>query len=83
MNEKHLHKVRYRNDGDDFHELWASRRILRLIDPLELPAFRVLKDEAFFRNVRPDDHGYGVVWSDDVDLAESELWLKGITEQAA
>lgn len=31
--EKHLYKVRYRNAGDDFHELWAARRILRLIDP--------------------------------------------------
>ena len=30
--EKHLHKVRYRNDGDDFHILWAARRILHLID---------------------------------------------------
>ena len=31
--EKHLHKVRYRNAGDDFHELWAARKILCLIDP--------------------------------------------------
>jgi hypothetical protein len=30
--DKHLHKVRYRNAGEDFHELWAARRILRLID---------------------------------------------------
>jgi len=30
--EKHLNKVRYRNDGDDFHILWAARRILHLID---------------------------------------------------
>jgi len=43
-------------------------------------AFRVLQNEAFFRNVRSDKHGYGVVWSDDVDLAESELWLKGTAE---
>ncbi|MFK5948651.1 MAG: hypothetical protein QM500_07780, partial [Methylococcales bacterium] len=27
-----LLKVRYRNDGDLFHELWATRRILRLLD---------------------------------------------------
>lgn len=31
--EKHLYKVRYRNAGDDFHELWAARKILRLVDP--------------------------------------------------
>jgi len=25
-----------------------------------------------------DPHGYAVVWNDDIDLAESEIWLKGI-----
>jgi len=43
-------------------------------------AFRVLENEVFFRTVRSDKHGYGVVWNDDVDLAESELWLKGTSE---
>lgn len=47
---------------------------------LSLEAFRVLENEAFFRSVRSDEHGYGVVWNDDVDLAESELWLKGTPE---
>ena len=51
--------------------------------PLELPAFRALKDDVFFRNVRPDVHGHGVIWTDDIDLAESELWLKGKAERAA
>jgi hypothetical protein len=41
------------------------------------PAFRELANEAFFNFVRPDPHGYGVIWSDDVDLSESELWLNG------
>ncbi len=27
-----LKKVRYRNDGDDFHVLWAARRCLRILD---------------------------------------------------
>ena len=49
---------------------------------LEKPAFRLLKAEAFFRNVHADPHGYGIWWSDDVDLAESELWIHGKTEQA-
>jgi len=46
-------------------------------------SFRVLENEAFFRAVRADDHGYGVVWDDKVDLAESELWLHGKTEPVA
>jgi hypothetical protein len=48
---------------------------------LSEPPFRLLENEAFFRAVRADDHGYGVVWDDEVDLAESELWLHGKTEQ--
>jgi hypothetical protein len=50
---------------------------------LDLPAFRDLKDDAFFRNVQPDTHGYGIIWNDDVDLAESELWINGTTEPTA
>lgn len=50
---------------------------------LQEAAFRSLHDDAFFRNVSSDPHGYGVAWSDDVDLAESALWLHGAPEQAA
>ncbi len=39
--------------------------------------FRLLRDEAFFRAVSVEPHGYAVVWNDQVDLAESELWLRG------
>ncbi len=42
--------------------------------------FLMLKDEALFRGVRPDKHGYGVVWNDEIDLAESELWIHGVAE---
>jgi len=40
-------------------------------------AFRPLRDEAVFRSVRADDHGYAVIWTDEIDLAESELWING------
>ena len=39
--------------------------------------FASLADEPLFRSVQADPHGYGVVWSDEIDLAESELWLRG------
>ena len=42
------------------------------------PAFRPLADEALFRSVQADPHGYGVVWSDALDLSESELWLNSV-----
>ena len=44
---------------------------------LDSAAFSPLCNEALFRAVRPDPYGYGVMWSDDIDLAESELWLNG------
>jgi hypothetical protein len=44
---------------------------------LKEEAFRALADDGFFQKVRSDPHGYAVIWSDDVDLAESELWIHG------
>ena len=41
-------------------------------------AFCPLKDEAFFKNVRVDSTGYGISWNDDIDLSESELWIRGV-----
>ncbi len=42
--------------------------------------FEPLGDDALFRCVKADPHGYGAVWNDNIDLAESELWENG--EQA-
>ncbi len=39
--------------------------------------FLLLRDEAFFRSVCVERNGYAVVWNDNIDLAESELWLHG------
>jgi len=40
-------------------------------------AFRPLEDEAVFRLAHADAHGYAVIWNEDIDLAESEIWLNG------
>jgi hypothetical protein len=42
-----------------------------------MPAAALLRDEALFLTARVDVGGYGVVWNDDLDIAESELWLNG------
>ena len=44
---------------------------------VEQEPFRPLADDSLFRSVKADPHGYGVVWTDELDLAESELWLNG------
>jgi len=45
---------------------------------LSLPAFESLRNQALFTSVYADRGGYGVIWNDEVDLAEYELWHKGI-----
>ena len=40
--------------------------------------FKPLLNEALFRSVKADRHGYGIIWSDEMDLSESELWLNGL-----
>jgi hypothetical protein len=47
---------------------------------LDEPAFGRLNDDTLFRHVRADTHGFGVVWNDELDLAESELWIHGMVE---
>ena len=44
---------------------------------LDRPQFALLRNPAFFRAVRVDPGGYGVSWSDDIDLSEYELWVRG------
>jgi hypothetical protein len=44
---------------------------------LQSEVFHPLADEALFRCAHADPSGYGVVWNDDIDLAESEIWING------
>jgi hypothetical protein len=44
---------------------------------LKNEVFRPLEDEALFRLAHADSHGYGVIWTDEIDLAESEVWTHG------
>jgi hypothetical protein len=46
---------------------------------LQSDVFRPLQDEALFRCAHADAYGYGVRWTDEIDLAESELWINGQT----
>lgn len=44
---------------------------------LDNPAFAPLRNNSLFKAVRVDMGGYGISWTDDIDLSESELWLRG------
>lgn len=44
----------------------------------QLPAFRVFGTHPeWFEDVRVDAGGYGIVWSDELDLSCDELWENG------
>jgi len=41
--------------------------------------FKPLINDALFNSVKADKHGYGVIWTDELDLSESELWIHGLS----
>jgi hypothetical protein len=38
----------------------------------------VLQDEQLFNKAHIANGGYGVIWNDELDLSEYELWIKGV-----
>jgi hypothetical protein len=53
---------------------------IRIYDCLPLlseESFKALHDEALFRSVKAEKNGYAVVWNDEIDLSESEIWIHG------
>lgn len=55
----------------------GERKIYDCTPLLAEEGFRPLENDTLFQRVHADKHGYGIVWSDEIDLAESELWLHG------
>ncbi|VEN73138.1 conserved hypothetical protein [Candidatus Desulfarcum epimagneticum] len=39
--------------------------------------FSALKNSAFFKNVRIDTGGYALIWNEDIDISEYEIWRNG------
>jgi hypothetical protein len=53
-------------------------KVYSLAERLQTPAFRALQDEALFNAAHIANGGYGVIWNDEIDLSEYELWMKGV-----
>ena len=53
-------------------------KVYSIKERLQTPAFQALSDINLFRSVHVANGGYGVVWNDDIDLSEYELWTKGV-----
>ena len=55
----------------------GSKRLYDCGPLLNRTGFELLRNAAFFRQVRVDAGGYGVSWNDNIDLSEYELWTNG------
>ncbi len=55
----------------------GERRVFDCNPLLSDPCFTELRNDSLFKAVRVDSGGYGVSWTDEIDLSESEIWLKG------
>lgn len=45
---------------------------------LENSMFAPLRQPTFFKNFKVEPGGYGIVWNEDIDLSEYELWQNGV-----
>lgn len=43
-------------------------------------AFKDLQQKNLFKQAKVDCGGYGICWTDDIDIDSSEIWYNGITE---
>ena len=44
---------------------------------LDIQMFSPLRQPAFFKNFEVDSGGYAIVWNDEIDISEYELWQNG------
>ena len=45
---------------------------------LDVPMFSPLRQPAFFKNFKVEQGGYGIVWNEEIDLSEYELWKNSV-----
>ncbi len=54
-------------------------KIYSMINLLKMPAFEALKKESLFLQAKKEENGYGIVWNDEIDISEYEVWKNGIS----
>jgi hypothetical protein len=55
----------------------GTRKLYDCTRLLRSEVFAPLQEEWLFRTVRADAGGYGISWTDELDLSEAELWENG------
>ena len=47
---------------------------------LENPMFFPLKNHGFFKNFYIDSSRRAIIWNDEIDISEYEIWVNGTTD---
>lgn len=55
----------------------GTRKVYDCNPLLQSEVFALLQDEWLFRTVHADAGGYGISWTEELDLSEAELWENG------
>jgi len=58
----------------------AEKRKYDITKLLTKEVFFPLKNAAFFKNFQVDSTGCGIVWNEDIDISEYEIWCHGTTK---
>jgi hypothetical protein len=53
-------------------------KIYSLQNRMQSSPFQALQDIDLFNSVHISNGGYGVIWNDEIDLSEYELWTNGV-----
>jgi hypothetical protein len=74
-------KIKNVKTKEDYRlEVIFDNNIVKIYDCSKLlsnPIFEKLKNESFFKLAEENSCSYAIIWNDDIDLAESEIWLNG------
>jgi len=54
-----------------------KKRRYNIQNLLDIPMFFPLKNIAFFKNFQIDSSGSGIIWNDEIDISEYEIWING------
>lgn len=54
-----------------------KKRRYNIQNLLDKPMFFPLKNIAFFKNFQIDSSGSGIIWNDEIDISEYEIWVNG------
>lgn len=74
-------KIKYAKPVNDYTlEIIFDNKFTKTYDItplLKKEIFAPLKNPSFFKNVRVEKGGYAVIWDQNIDISEHELWING------